>query len=821
MRAPLRPLALLLLLTLVSLAPAHGQENSRWDGSFGAAGVSSSPAGDHYYRNSQVSDMERIGNDLYVAGAFTSAGGVPTIAIARWDGERWWPLPGISYGSIRALAAGPHGDLYVGGDFLIIEGTDTMRTIARWDGAHWHPMGGEFFYYGATLGGVASIAIDGNDVYVSGAFTVAGGTPAAGVARWDGSAWHGIGLQATMGYILTIAAKDGRLYAGGYNMQIGSEGLFNLIVWDGTHWSGLATLANGQIPAILQSIFPDGDRLLIGGQFTAVNGVAATNVAQLDGSTWSALGNGVYGAGFNIYSGSYTPVRAIARMGDDIYVGGNFQIAGAGLEANNVARWTGSYWAAVGGGVSGFFLNNTAGPVTTLMPFNGSMIVGGTFTTAGVSTPARGIAAWSPSSGWSSLRGGNSGSLNAIASNGRNAFLGGDTTTAGGVRLTHVGVITDTLLDILPEMNGAVNALTWRDGKLYAGGRFTTAGGAATQAIAKWNGAFWSILEDGPDHGIEGEVLAIAVDGGIVYAGGRFTEAGGHAASNIARWDGEHWYPLGDGIDGRVDAIAVSNGRVYAGGDFSTAGGRPSRGLAVWDGSAWSSVGGGDITGIVHAIAIHDGDLIVGGGFQSAGGVPAPGIALFDGEVWMSLGGGVDGIVRAIAIDGNDIYVGGEFSHAGGVDARNVALWNGDAWRQLGSGINGRVNGIGPTADGIYFVGSFTESGGRPAYNVARLFRGASRVPPSAPRTELASNARPNPFTGATSIEFSLPVAAATTLEVLDLQGEVMATLVDESLAAGTHRYTWTPEESTAAGVYIYRLRSGAGVASGKVVLVR
>jgi len=44
-------------------------------------------------------------------------------------------------------------------------------------------------------------------------------------------------------------------------------------------------------------------------------------------------------------------VRGLALMGSDLYLGGSFTNAGL-TYASRVARWDGSAWSAVGGGVN-------------------------------------------------------------------------------------------------------------------------------------------------------------------------------------------------------------------------------------------------------------------------------------------------------------------------------------------------------------------------------------------------------------------------------------------------------------------------------------
>ena len=73
----------------------------------------------------------------------------------------------------------------------------------------------------------------------------------------------------------------------------------------------------------------------------------------------------------------------------------------------------------------------------------------------------------------------------------------------------------------------------------------------------------------------------------------------------------------------------------------------------------------------------------------------------------------------------------------------------------------------------------------------------------------------PNPFNPSTIIPYQLPTAAHVRLEVFNVLGQRVATLVDEERPAGLHAARWDATDAAgqavAAGVYIYRLR-GAGV---------
>ncbi|MFO7581922.1 multicopper oxidase domain-containing protein [Guyparkeria sp.] len=84
----------------------------------------------------------------------------------------------------------------------------------------------------------------------------------------------------------------------------------------------------------------------------------------------------------------------------------------------------------------------------------------------------------------------------------------------------------------------------------------------------------------------------------------------------------------------------------------------------------------------------------------------------------------------------------------------------------------------------------------------------------------------PNPFNPSTRIDFEVPTQARTRLDIYDVAGRRIATLVDDMLPAGSQSVTWDGRDSkgegVASGVYFYRL-SVAGQQSlvRKMVLLK
>jgi hypothetical protein len=206
--------------------------------------------------------------------------------------------------------------------------------------------------------------------------------------------------------------------------------------------------------------------------------------------------------------------------------------------------------------------------VYCLTVYNGSLIAGGSFTTAGGGAANR-IARWNGSN-WQQLGSG---------------------------------------------MNGNVNALTVYNGELIAGGGFTTAGGVAADSIDRWDGSSWQPLGSG----INNYVSTLTVYNGELIAGGFFATAGGVDANSIARWDGTSWQTLGSGMNKSVSALTVYNGELIAGGSFTTAGGVAANRIARWNGGSWQTLGSG-MNNNVCDLTVYNGELIAGGYFTTAGG---------------------------------------------------------------------------------------------------------------------------------------------------------------------------------------------------------
>ena len=83
----------------------------------------------------------------------------------------------------------------------------------------------------------------------------------------------------------------------------------------------------------------------------------------------------------------------------------------------------------------------------------------------------------------------------------------------------------------------------------------------------------------------------------------------------------------------------------------------------------------------------------------------------------------------------------------------------------------------------------------------------------------------PNPFNSSTLIRYDLPAPGFVTLEIYNLLGQKVRTLVAEWKLAGSYQVRWDGTndagEMVESGVYVYRLNAGGWAEARKLILLR
>jgi hypothetical protein len=495
--------------------------------------------------NGDVNNVIVYNGELIATGNFTTAGGVPANRIARWDGSQWQALEPIGLNAAGLGLTVLGSDLYASGNFTLAGGVPQTRGVARWDGANWHPVGG------GALFAVRTVTTFNGEIIAGGAFNVVlNGQSVRGLARLDDSSqtWVVMGGgfdpsgAAARFAVHDFGSGDDLVVVGSFRM-IGDRSARGIARWSqaAQAWDRLAPGFDWN-PWRFTTYRGD---LIAGGSFYSAGDVQARGVARFDGREWHALGTGVGNTAGNVVG----TINAFAVYNDELYVGGHFFNSG-GVPTLHIARWNGDTetWSDVGGGVGSFNgLGCAVTRVEALAVYNGDLIVGGCFTSAG-GLPIDSIARWDGSQ-WHEMPG----------------FVG---------TVISMAVFQD---DLYVSVNsGLVGMQRWDGAQWHA-----VPGGANNYSMTVWDGRLVSgfsapVAYDGniwtplpgynPPPSNQAPIYAYAVfNGDLILGGGSFETATGVSGTNgLARFDGTSWHALvGDnGAPTFVSGMCVHNGEL-------------------------------------------------------------------------------------------------------------------------------------------------------------------------------------------------------------------------------------------------------------------
>jgi uncharacterized delta-60 repeat protein len=304
--------------------------------------------------------VEQPDGKALVAGSFISFDSNPYNRIVRLLSNGYqdtsflaWPNSGAnSY--ITSMALQPDGRILIGGNFTAFNGTNRfhvarLNTNGSLDTSFMNGTSGTALGVRGTNAAVLSLALQSNgQLMIAGQFTSVHGTNCNSVAR------------------------------------LNADGTLDLSFNPGT---GPTKVVDGvEMAATINSVVVDSlGRVLIGGDFNAINGVARGGVARLnaDGSVDTTFDTGI--GTYNVDTGNTDPVYALALQPDgNLLVGGSFsyfQLA----QANGILRLAsdGSLDTTFNSGTG--TSNEVTGVADTVkaitLQSDGLILIGGDFTT--------------------------------------------------------------------------------------------------------------------------------------------------------------------------------------------------------------------------------------------------------------------------------------------------------------------------------------------------------------------------------------------------------------------------------------------------------
>ncbi len=441
---------------------------------------------------------------------------------------------------------------------------------------------------------------------------------------------------------------------------------------------------------------------------------------------------------------------AFAWHDEQLHLGGWFYSAGHAV-ANGIARWDGTNFWPLGGGLSTPRDFYAAAPnlVTTVASFRGRLFAGGQFSFTDTNA-THGLAVWDGTN-WNIFESvtGRVGVLRVV----------NDALYVGGV----LGFPGDTNRYAVARWDGAqwetfgsvvkacfhcgeasVHALAVSGEEIILLGSFNYLAGLPIGGHARFDGQEWKQFP----LNVSGSLRDVAFHGGELFVAGQFFAISDNVTSdsvtNVARWTGTNWTAVGEHLgiatwplegvdDDSVDGLHSAGNVLYAIGDFARSGSSPMDGVARWNGGAWEALGTNIMAVNDRRAAIGtspDGRIFIGGYFESLRGRPTGHIAEWDGVHWQPLGpdtargvGESIGFVFSLATHGPDVYAGGIFRSAGTVRSGALARLTPAGATNVGIGFTNfsdRVLALTVMGTNLFAGGRFTNAGGVAVNHLAR-----------------------------------------------------------------------------------------------------
>ncbi|ABZ95186.1 Conserved hypothetical protein [Leptospira biflexa serovar Patoc strain 'Patoc 1 (Ames)'] len=564
---------------------------------------------------------------FYIAGNFTYVRGTPIQNVVHMLPDckidpNFTPNPGSPPNIYSMVMFGDK--LYIGGVFNSWEGNarNNLVSINRFSGA------------------LESLAMDVNSaveklliydqkLYIAGQFSTVNGFARDRIARIDLS-------NSTLDSFVPSSALNSTVRALAFGTISGTPAIIVGGAFTTPRNNVFALDLNGTVLAwdpnfngIVDAIAVSGQKVYVGGSFTAVNGgTARPNFAVVDSNTGTDIGIN-YALNGNVHQ--------VIESNGQIYLFGSFTSVlgenrnyGASIDSNtnSIREWNPR------------FLNPFSYPSASAgFSLDGSriMIPGGNGTVnyvdrsniASVYLDSGLPTNWAPSI---------DNEVAVLHIKNDHLFIGGYFATISGLSRTRLAAFrlpSYELSSFNPTITtGNVTQLISDETNFYFAGTFTTVSGSARSNAAAYSLDNFSLTNWAPDP--NNQVSSILDLGDSILLGGLFNTAGGSASSFIRAVN------KSDGLaisiptsfpDSDVSGFASYNGIIYVGGNFSTIGGSNNqylasftKGTGVFESNKFQLNGGV----FYQMIISNDGLMVLHGGFTSVNTTNASGTAFIN-----------------------------------------------------------------------------------------------------------------------------------------------------------------------------------------------
>ncbi len=531
-----------------------------------------------YYNSIPIRGLKATRDYLYVFGAVDSM--KPMVGslfkahnLVRFDGTSWTSILDSSIQDRIKTVSFDGEDVIVAGNFSTLNGI-VSDGIAKWDNTthRWSSLGSGIPFNSLYGRDISSTVVAVGHVYVAGIFDVAGGQFVNNIAGFDftSSSWYALRDAKTQAPIVIDPASSfsvfedrGMLLGIGGFVYAGDKKLNNIGYWTSGQWQnigsgiiGNATFSRNYNHGFLattgltQYARYDGE-LFLGGSFDVLGDYPCENIFKYENGTATCVGGGVKESyqgivGRTMFTSSISSMKVLDKH---LYVVGNFTKAG-NISVESIAKWNGLTWDSLSSGLQG----SKYGQYKLAVDSSYKLLVAGKLTSAG-GVSCNGLASWDGKK-WEAIPISNKDSSSypmaiCVAPNG-DVYLAGSMSVDGKpiapVLLRKKG---NEIVKIGECPRDTINGVYFYDiackgDLLYVTGNFNEISGITAHKVAVWNMKTekWSPLGSGfvgviyKDTIVNNgdKVSSIAFVGDTVYFGGEFSYVGGKPSFSIAAW---------------------------------------------------------------------------------------------------------------------------------------------------------------------------------------------------------------------------------------------------------------------------------------------
>jgi hypothetical protein len=311
------------------------------------------------------------------------------------------------------------------------------------------------------------------------------------------------------------------LYVAGYYQYVNDLTSSGIFTWDSTQ----VNLISNTPEIFIDDFLLYNNELFVVGNFTQIEDIVGTHgLASLTNGSWQSVGGG----GGTVVDNP----DCCVRWDDKIYIGNGFNEIGDISVPYGFASWDGTSWFAEES-VFGF----GEGPKKMTI-YNGEIVGGGDFNQTTTGELAHKVARFDGTY-WHDIAGGVNGTVYSLFVDGNNLYVGGTCTEAqyGDLVVPNNIAFYDgnqwNAIGEFEEIGNTIHAIAIYRGQIYVGGVITL-NGIPLKTLAYFDGVHWNAVPGSEDMNERVSCLQVYKD--ELYIGGRFDIAGGLEVPGIVRY---------------------------------------------------------------------------------------------------------------------------------------------------------------------------------------------------------------------------------------------------------------------------------------------